>query len=327
MHNDIQKQALSEEFKANLLSGDAEMRKTASLAGTEYFRTEIRENAVYRQVVPPTPVTKENFDPNETSDLPSMIVEIANESAGAQQVPFEVGPQGAKFFGRKARASFCRAMTPKYEIDKIRLEGYKMPILDVLYDLMLKDIMDVEDAGWTAANVGIVGEYGAQTAQWAEFGARRCIRQMFDRDGVSEIKKGIMHTAGKLKPAKQLMNALLYADFMKLDRSEIGGDMAQEMFVNGMQMEKVNGVDTLITNKDAVCAATDVWTFADPKYYGGFYTYNDVSMVIDEKDDIFMTFFAHEVFSGLIVNRAAVTRTVFSAASTGEETAWTTSAT
>ena len=69
-----------------------------------------------------------------------MIVELDINSEGAMQVPFETATTGATFNGRKARCEFGRIMTPKYEIDKIRLTGYKMPILDILYDLMLKDM-------------------------------------------------------------------------------------------------------------------------------------------------------------------------------------------
>ena len=42
--------AASEDIKAKLLSGDSEMMKTAGLAASEYFRVEIRENGIRRQI-------------------------------------------------------------------------------------------------------------------------------------------------------------------------------------------------------------------------------------------------------------------------------------
>lgn len=324
MYNEAQKQAVSEEIKANLLSSNPEMVKTAGLAASEYFRTEIRDNSVYRQIVEPTTITSDNFDPDLGTDIPSMIVEIAPHSAGATMVNFETGPEGEKFFGKNARVYFNRIMTRKYEIDKIRLEGYKMPIVDILYDLMLKDIMDVEDSKWAGVNTSIVGTNAAQSTQWSEFGVRRCIKQYFGRDGLAEIKKGMIYTKNNLIAAKQLMHAALYSDFAKLDRTEVGGDMAQDMLINGTTLTNQNGLKTLVTIKKSACDYNDVWVFTEPKYYGGFYLYKDVSMVVDEKDDIFMTFFAHETIGGAVLNREAVCRVQFTGTSASDVTNWTT---
>ena len=61
-YNQVKLAAASEDIKAKLLSGDSDLRKTAGLAASEYFRVEIRENGIRRQITPPTTVTKENFD-------------------------------------------------------------------------------------------------------------------------------------------------------------------------------------------------------------------------------------------------------------------------
>lgn len=319
-----------------MCSGDEGLLKTAGLAASEYFRTEIRENSVYRQIIPPKAVTADNFDVLEDSDFPAMLVEIQPESAGAYKVSFETNPKNANLYGKKARVEFNRIMTYKYEIDKIRLHTWKMDILDMLYDLMLKDIMDVEDLSWTEVNQNIVGwdkdtgtMNGNQTGNGLEIakdfgGVRRAINIPSDeptRDGLKEVKKGILLAPGNIKPAKQLMSELFYADFFGLTRDAIGGDMAQDIFVNGFTQTKINGIDTLITSKDEVCDPRDVWCFADPKYYAGFYTFEDVSMVLDEKDNIWLTFFAHETVGGVVVNKAGVCVTRFDSAS--EESVWT----
>ena len=330
MLNDSQKAALSEEMKAHMCSGDEGLIKTAGLAASEYFRTEIRENSVYRQIIPPKAVTADNFDVLEDSDFPAMLVEIQPESMGAYKVSFETNPQNASLYGKKARAEFNRIMTYKYEIDKIRLHTWKLDVLDMLYDLMLKDIMDVEDISWTEVNKNIVGWAevtsdmdALQTARLQEYGVRRAINIPSDvptRDGLREVKKGILRAPGNIKPAKQLMSELFYADFYGMERDEIGGDMAQDIFINGFTQTKVNGIDTLVTSKEEVCDERDVWCFADPKYYAGFYTFEDVSMVMDEKDNIWLTFFAHETVGGVVVNKAGVSVTRFDAA--GDPTTW-----
>lgn len=322
MYTSDQIAAINQEFKDKLLSDDSAMVKQAGLAGTTYFRTRIRENAVYRKLLPPISVSADDFDVDEFSDLPSMIVELDINSAGATQVPFETATTGATFNGRKARCEFGRVMTPKYQIDKIRLTGYKMPILDILYDLMLKDLMDVEDEAWAALNNEIVGEAANQTKQIAEFGLRRAISQTWGREGVAKIHGSMLRTKGKLKPSKGLMNELLYVRQVEWDRNVVGGDMAQDMLFDGVKTGKLNGLDVLVTSKDTVCAENDLWIFTDPQFYGANYTYQDVSMVTDEKDGIFLTFFAYETIGGIVTNRAGVAKVTFDAKSIDEETDW-----
>lgn len=312
--------ALNQEFKDKLLSGDQNMVKTAGLAGTEFFRTRIRENAVYRKLLPPKAVTADNFDVLEDTDFPAIIVELDINSAGASQVNFETGPTGATFAGRKARCEFGRIMTRKYEIDKIRLTGFKMPVLEVLYDLMLKDIMDVEDEAWAALNNMIVGEADDQKAQYKEFGVRRAVKQPWSREGLGNIKDGMTMTAGKLRAAKGLMNELRYSKLIQFDRQEVGGDMAQDMLIDGTTVSKLNGLDLVVTSKTEVCAANDLWIFAEPQFYGANFTYEDVSMVTDEQDGIFLTFFAHETIGGLVTNRAGVSKVTFT--DDGTKTDW-----
>lgn len=324
MYTSDQIKAIDREFRDKLCSNDPGMVKQAGLAGTTYFRTRMRENAVYRKLLPPVSVTADNFDVNEFSDLPSMIVELDMNSEGAMQVAFETPTTGATFNGRKIRCEFGRVMTPKYHIDKIRLTGYKMPILDVLYDYMLKDIMDVEDESWADANNSIVGTWDNQAEQIANFGIRRCIKQTFDRDGIATINDGMLLTKGKLKPSKGLMNEILYGKMVLWGRDAVGGDMAQDMLFNGVHTGKLNKLDVVVTSKETVCDLYDMYIFTDPQFYGAFYTYEDVNMVTDEKDNIELTFFAHETIGGVIANCAGVSKIHFDLnAAPDETTYWT----
>jgi len=316
MYDNVKIAAVSEQIKANMLSGDSELIKTAGLAATEFFRTEIRENGIRRQITPSQTVTKENFDPSEETDLPSMIVEIEPNSMGAYMVPFETGPKGGVIHGRKARIEFNRIMTYKYSIDKIRLDTWKMPILDIFYDLLLKDIMDQEDDASFAVDNEIVG---TKNATHADMGCKRWVEAgPMSRQSLVHLKKGILVAPGNLKPAKFVMNDLTHCDFGEFTRDAVGGDMAQEMFINGVTLTKVQGVDTIVTSKKDLIETNDVYIYADPKYYGGFYTYKDVAMVTDEKDDIWLTFFAHECIAMSVVNAAGVAKASF----TGTKTDW-----
>lgn len=322
MYTSEQIKAVDQEFRDKLLSNDSAMVKQASLPGTTYFRTRIRENAVYRKLLPPKQVTADDFDVNEFSDLPSIIYELDFNSEGAHMVSFEAPTTGATFNGRKARVEFNRVMTPKYHIDKIRLTGYKMPILDLLYDYMLKDIMDVEDEAWATVNNAIVGNADDQAEQIAKFGIRRAIKQGWDREGWTLAKDGMTLTKGKLKASKSLMHEVLYGKLAIFGRDAIGGDAAQDMLFDGVRTTKLDGLDVLVTSKETVCDYMDQWIFTEPEFYGGFYTYEDVNMVTDEKDNIELTFFAHETIGGVVANDAGVCKITYSLDASPSRTHW-----
>ena len=317
MYDQTKIASLSEDIKSKLLSGDADLRKTAGLAVDEYFRVEIRENGIRRQITPPTTVTKENFDAAEDTDFPSMIVEIAPQSAGAHKVSFETGPRGNVIHGKKSRVEFARIMTERYTIDKIRLETYKMPLLDIFYDLMLKDIMDVEDNTTMAVDRFIVGALNTFNTSMG------CIRNVsagaMGREAIVHLQKGMKVAPGNLQATKFLMNDITYCDFGNLTRDGIGGDMAQDMFVNGVTLTKLAGIDTIVTTKKDLVKDNEIFIYTDPKFYGGFYTYKDVSVVVQEKDDIWLSFFAHETLGASVVNVAGVALANLS----GSKTSWT----
>lgn len=324
-YNQVKLAAASEDIKAKLLSGDSEMRKTAGLAASEYFRVEIRENGIRRQITPPTTVTKENFDVVEDTDFPVMFVEIAPQSAGAYKVSFETGPKGEVIHGKKSRVEFNRIMTDKYSIDKIRLETYKMPILDIFYDLMLKDIMDTEDEITMAVDDAICGSLNVVNPAMGM--TRYATVGTMSRAALVALKKGMFYSPGGphgqgLIPTKFLMNNITHCDFAVLTRDQVGGDLAQTMFTDGVALTKVAGVDTILTTKRGFVRDNDVYIYADPKFYGGFYTYKDVTMVVDEKDDIWLTFFAHETIGASVINAAGVCK----ASLTGDTVDWITGA-
>jgi hypothetical protein len=302
---------ISADIRAKLMSGEEAFVKKAGLAASEYFRVELRENGIRRQITPPTNVTPDMLDPSEHSDFPSMIVEIAPQCFGAKHVSFETGPQGEVIHGRKSRVEFNRIMTDRYTIDKVRLHTYKMPLLDILYDLMLKNIMDVEDKVCIEVDDEICGVRDAGSEMDPDLRRYASIGALDDdtnggRAALIRMKQGMKYAPGQLQPAKYVMNDITYDEFGIFDRTTIGGDMAQDIFINGVTLTKLMGVDTIITTKRDIVKNDDVYIYATPKYYGGFYTFEDVSMVTKEIDNIWLTFFAHETVGFSVVNVAGV---------------------
>lgn len=315
-YNATELAAINEDVRAKLATGEQEMCKSATLAANDYFRTEIRSNGIRRQITPPTQVTKDMFDPSETSDIPIIYAEVAPKSSGAYMVSFETGPRNENIYGHKLRIELNRIMTKKYSIDKIRLDAYKMPLLEILEDLLLKDIMDVEDEATIGTDKMICGDLNVVNPYMGV--CRYVTAGGMSREALVHLKKGLPSAPGHLMTKKYLMNDLTYFDLGSLDRTEVGGDMAQEMLINGVTTSKIGGVDTVVTIKTDLIPNKEVFIYTDPQYYGGFYVYNDVAMVVDEVDDIWMTFFAHECVGASVANSAGVARVSL----TGELVEW-----
>ena len=301
--------SIDEDMRAKLFSGDETLVKSASLAADEYFRFRVRENGVRRQITPPKQVTDADFDYTEYTDFPVMFAEIEPDSAGAVRVSFETGPSNEVIHALKTRIEFSRVMTPKYSIDKIRLKGYKMPLLDILYDLMLKDIMDTEDFTLFAVDDAILGTRNAKNT---DLGCRRWVTVgALSRASLVAAGKAMFATPGHIPLKQYVLNWGTYMDLAQFGRDDVGGDMAQDMWLNGVTQTKMFGVPTVVTTKRDLVADNDMYIYSDPRFYGGFYTYEDVSMITDEQDNIWLSFFMHEIIGASVVNAAGVAKVTF----------------
>lgn len=316
MYTRTQIEAASEDIKSKLLSNDPGLIKQAAMGADDYFRVRIRENGIARRRMPPTMVTKDMLQYDEKSDFPTLLYEIEGDSAGAKLIPFETGPSNEVIHGRKIRIEFNRIMTPKYSIDKVRLEGYKMPLLDMLQDLMLKDIQDVEDTITTAVDNNILGEINQDNE---DLGCRRYVTcGPMSREAVTHLRKAMAVTPNNLIAKQFLMNQLTYIDFGLLDSDKVGDRLAEDTFLNGVTFDKVAGIDVIVTTKKELIETNAVYVYTDPKYYGGMWLKDDVSMVTDQQDNIWLSFFAHEMIGASVVNAAAVAKGSF----TGSLVSW-----
>lgn len=320
------KAALSAQLRENVLSKDDGLIKSAATASNDYFRVEIRENGIRRQITPPEAITAADFDKSENTDFPIKYIEVAPQSLGAYTVSFETGPKGDNIMARRTRAEFGRLMTPKYSIDEIRLLTYDMPLIDIWEDLMLKDIMDTEDTVWQNVDKVICGTLNTPVASMGM--CRYCDIGPMSRSSLTLLKQGMSYTqAGPLGqgliPQKYVMNQLTYAKFANFNRNEIGGDLAQDLFVDGVNLSKVSGVDMVVTTKRDIIGTDEVFIYTDPQFYGKFYTYEDVTMVTDKKDGYWLSFHMYETIGGAIGNIAGVLRAKFG---TGAAHDWVTGA-
>jgi hypothetical protein len=112
-----------------------------------------------------------------------------------------------------------------------------------------------------------------------------------------------------------LINNITIKDIMKFHRDEIGGDLSQELFINGFSEQKIMGVTFMVTIKSDLVPTNTVFYYAEPKFLGKFYMLYDSTMFMDKRA-YNIEFFCYETIGAAIGNTAGVARIDFNAAST-----------
>jgi hypothetical protein len=307
---------LNETLINGLTSNDDGLRKQAKEGVDDWLRLRIREDGFARRIIPPVPVTPADLDRQVDTPKPVIVKDMEPNSAGAYSVPFGTTPMDHYIAGPRYRVMFDRILSRRYNSDVNNLLTYDMDIRQILNDFILKDIMAEEDRKFMAVADTIVGTQNAVDAtlgcaQWITAGP-------ISRQSLAHARKGLPSTNRHLNAAVALVNNITIWDVVgNLGRDDIGGDLAQELLVNGFAERQIMGLKWAITIKTDLVADDEMYQFAEPKYTGDFFVLDDVS-ISTKHEDYFIEFFAYECCGGTIQNSAAVCKTTFS----GSQTNW-----
>lgn len=293
---------------AGLTSADGTVRKEATDAVTDYLRLHNREDGFARKILPPQPITAANLDRTNFTPDPVVIIDMEPESAGAYTVPFATGPQTQNIEAPRYPVFIQRVMSKRYASDVTRLLTWNMDIRGIFKDLLLKDIQTAEDTRFMATvkklcrNVNTVNA-DLGSCNWITAGP-------LDRTTLAHAKKGLPSMSSRLNPSLGLINNITICDIPALTRNEVGGDLAEKMFLDGEAPARVMGLDLLVTIKNELVADHDLYMFAEPKYTGNFLVLEDI-ILSTENINFNIEFFGYEQIGACIRNIAAVARVSF----------------
>lgn len=293
-----------------LTGSDHLMRKEASDILTNYLRLKNREGGFMDAILPPDPITSDKLDLQHDTPDPVMIVDMEPESAGAHSVPLATGPKTVMIEAGRFPVFFKRVMSARYQQDVVRLLTWNMDIKGILKDFLLKDIQDRKDRGFMATVEGIVGAQNINTPN-AEIEACQWTTQgTLDRTAIQQARKGLPSTNRRLNPSIGLVNNITLMDIPKLGRDEVGGDLAQDMFLSGEAPAKIGGITYVSTIKSDLVKDYDMYLFAEPKFTGGSWTLEDI-ILSTENINFFIEFFGYTMIAAAIKNIAAVCKVSF----------------
>ncbi len=293
---------------AILDSGEGEI-KYASTAGSNMIRRRIREEGFTRRIIPPETKTNEDLDRVLTHDRPVIIEDMEPLSKGAKSVPFGDTAETESYYGNKFACVFNQITTPEFTKDINELRTYRMDLRQVVTDNSLKDIQTEEDGKFIAMCNSITGASNGVGAAGVQ--QNFVIPGAITRENYVQVLRYIENQ--NLNNGVILMNRSTAKEFLKFDRSEIGGDLSQALFQKGLTAlteAEIMGVKHLFTIKRDLVPDNVLYVFTEPQFLGRFYSLQETTMFVEKKKDI-LRFSARETISVTIANVVGVVQVQF----------------
>lgn len=285
--------------------------KRAQDAINDYTRMKIREDGIWRRILPPVQITHDELDRQVDTDKPVKVVDREPDSPAAISVPFATLPMNRYIRGNRYRVMFDRILTPKFTKDVSELYTYHMDIRQILSDNSIKDALAEEDRKALAVvNVAV----GTANVAVADTGTPQyvTISGGVTRDTIAEAFKVLPRSNKHLNVATVLVNNVTVWDVCKQGRDEVGGDLSENMYRTGFAETELLGARWIKTIKTNLVPDSTIFLFAEPKFLGKFFVLEDITMYIDRKAYM-LEFFAYESVGSTVANSAAVGRVDFTA--------------
>lgn len=313
MFIDPKTKAINEAVVTGLTSDDPFLQKKAENGVNDFLRLRAREDGFARRIQPPVPVTPADLDRDVSHVEPVIIKDMEPNSPGAYSVPFATVPKNHYIDAPRYRVMFDRIFSNRFYADVANLLTYDMDIRQIFNDNMLKDILAEEDRKYITLADDLCGTLDDTTTTRATtLGALGYVSVgALTRTSLADARKGLPSTNRHLNPTRCLINNITIHDVAALDRTDIGGDLAEEMFVKGFTEREIMGVYWMITIKTDLVANNVIYQFAAPKFLGDFYTLEDVTISTKHEDFMF-EMWAYEMIGATIKNEAALCKAKFS---------------
>jgi hypothetical protein len=290
-------------------TGNGGLDKLAS-AGGSYIRRRLRENGFLRKIMPPKTITNAELTYLPDSELPAIIEEMEFDSPGAKSIPFNESADTELFYGSKFATYIFKITTPEFTKNIDELRTYKNDPRQIVTENSLKDLQTEEDTQATNTWDEMVGSANSTDSASGEI-QNRAYEDTISRSSYVNILSHLEDL--ELNNGVFLLNRKTAKAFLKFNRTEVGGDLSERMFTDGLtalQEFTIFGVRHLSTIKRNLVPDNVVWQFAEPNYMGRFYVLQDVTMYVKRDKDI-LRFSAQEKIGFSIPNVRSVYRTEF----------------
>lgn len=273
--------------------------KLAADESTAFIRDIVRQEAAFREVLPPQPISDDEIDRSAETDEPQKIVEKEPQS-WATFVELQGTPRSYWFRGPRYVVPFGMIISPQFTKSKFQLMTYQNDIRRILADNSVKDLSDQEDRYWRRLNVQIVnGNASVQRTLAPAFtsGAfKRSFQALYDR---------------RRPIGKMLMTKSLYVEAIDLPATLVGNAIAEKHYNEGIENEqRLFGVPVVSTIKSDIYDPRECWVYSPSNFLGNCFLLQDATLFIEQRADKIM-FHTYEAIGIGVGNRLSLQQIVF----------------
>ncbi len=301
-------QMANETIFAQIRSNDPQQVKMAEETLTSYTRLKVREDGLLRKILPPITATK--FDRQHDTELPVIVVDREPDSPPAQIMPFGTLTPTRYVRGDRYRIMMQRIQTRRFRKEVMELLTWNMDLREVVNSNSLKEILAVEDGILFGTTNGIIGAAGS-TVPDINAVMHQNIAGGVTRDTWADAMKVMPSTDYHLQPAKVIVNDITIWDIVKWGRDEAGGDLSQELVLNGWAERVIMGKPVIVTIKHDLVPTDTMYMFAEPKFLGKFVIAEDVTLHLSREIPFIIEWYNYESIGAAIGNIAGVARVNF----------------
>lgn len=291
--------------------------KEAAVSAQQFTRNRLREASFAEKILTPIDISNEELDRAEDPEYQVKWCDREPDQAPAVTVPLGVTPDGFQFRGTRYPVYFARLFSPMFMADIDKLRGYSYDIRGVMLENSTKDLAAEIDTRFIEKVNSVIGLQnqpnelnGMGLPQWTS------ITGPVDRETLTEAFKVITRLKvpfGPLQPDGQstrgvmLCNNVTGMELLKLNRTEVGGDLSERMFVEGTPPPTVLGVRTIYTIKRDLVPDGTFYFFSSEEFLGKYFRLQPLTVYMNAQA-FFLQFFQYMRLGLSIGNVRGVTR-------------------
>jgi hypothetical protein len=283
--------------------------KNASDMTSQVVRRRLRETGFRRLILPDKPISDSELVMLPDTELPVVVELMEPDSPGAKTISFNDTADTAFYRGDKFVVIFHKISTPDFTKNVDELRTYKAEIRSIICDNALKDMHTEDDTQFVKTLDRLIGPTNGVGA--SGFQQNFIINGQITRDTYPEIQNYLEDR--ELNNGLYLTNRKTAKAFLKFDRNEIGGDLAEKLFQKGLialQESEVMGIRHAFTIKRNLVPDQAVYQFSEPAFLGKAYELMPATMYVEKKEDI-LRFHAVTKLGYTIANVSAVNKVTF----------------
>jgi hypothetical protein len=299
----------------------AGQEKQAAVSAQQFTRNKLREESFAEKIITPIDISNDELDKAENPELLVKWNDREPDTAPASTIPLGVVPEALQFSGTRYPSYFSRITSPKYNKDIDHLRTYDYDIRAIMLELSTKDIATEIDSRFISTVDSVLGTANAANAlNGLGLPQNVTISGGITRETVAEAFKVIKRLQVPFGPSQpdggeskgvMLMNTVTADDFVKMSRSEVGGDLAQESWVNGLPSKTLLGVKPIYTIKRDLVPDGTIYLFSSEEFFGKYYRLQPLTVFM-KNEAYFLEYFQYLNISLSIGNVKGAVKVQFS---------------